>query len=197
MIALLLKICGFFTFNINGWTFENKLPADVKKYVLLAAPHTSNWDLYYALLCFRKMGVPVRFAIKNDWLKFPFKTLMIALGAIGVDRSKNTQKISLVDAIVDLFNQHDELVLCITPEGTRGRSPKWKTGFHIIAQKAQVPIALGILDYRSKKASIHKFIYPGTDMRKDFVEIISNYDANYAKYPENFAFDIEATLENK
>ncbi|MBN8702371.1 MAG: 1-acyl-sn-glycerol-3-phosphate acyltransferase [Bacteroidetes bacterium] len=198
MIKLLIKFFTFLSFKLGGWTFENKLPKEAKKYLLIAVPHTSNWDMYYALTSFYMMKVPVRFAIKNDWLKFPFKKMMLSVGAIGVDRGKNKlKKVSLVDSIVELYNKHEELIICITPEGTRSRNPKWKTGFYHIAVKAKVPIAVGVCDYKNKRTTIHKLIYPSGNMKADLQEIATFYNPSQAKIPENFAFDVEATVAGK
>lgn len=186
---LFLNISSFISFRLQGWKFENHLPEE-KRYVLLAGPHTSNWDFYYAIICFRGMKVPVKFAIKNEWIKFPFKTFMLKVGAIGIERaSKSSNAISTVDAMTNLFKENKELIVCITPEGTRKRSTKWKTGFYHVAVNAGVPIALGHLDYKKKHAGIHKFVYPSGDMEKDMREIMDFYKTANAKFPELFSVD--------
>lgn len=198
MLKFILNCCCFYTYKLRGWRFENKATQHLKKYVLIAAPHTSNWDMYFAATSFYMMKVPVRFAIKSEWVKFPFKSLMLGLGAIGVDRNaKGDKKISFVDAVVDLFNKNEELIICITPEGTRSRNPKWKSGFYHIALKANLPIAVGYCDYKNKITCIEKLVYPTGNMKEDLKQIAALYNANMAKYPENFVLDIDLTASSK
>ncbi|MDF2454002.1 MAG: acyltransferase, partial [Bacteroidota bacterium] len=96
-----------------------------------------------------------------------------------------------VDAMAELFTKYDTLRLIITPEGTRSRREKWKTGFYHVAMKAKVPIALGFMDYEKKECGIDKIIYPSGDYKKDMKIIMDFYKNIKAKYPENFSVDTE------
>ena len=189
MARLLIHIFSFWSFNIKGWRFINKIPITEKRYVLLAAPHTSNWDFYYALLSFHKMKIPVRFTIKKEWLKWPFKSMMENFGAIGIDRSSGKKQFSSVDAMKNLFEENQDLIVCITPEGTRKRNPQWKTGFYHVAVGANVPIALGHLDYKNKTSGIHELFYPTGNQEADMKYIMQFYKNGNAKFPEKFALD--------
>jgi 1-acyl-sn-glycerol-3-phosphate acyltransferase len=197
MIKLILDLCCYITFDLRGWKFSNQA-ADVKKYIILAVPHTSNWDTYYALICFHRMKVPVKFAIKSNWLVFPFKQLLTPLGAIGVNRNKqSTDKFSFVDACAELFNNSTELVMTITPEGTRGRNDKWKTGFYNIATKANVPMAVAVCDYVNKQITIHPPVFSTGNYVADLKKLSSVINPAMAKFPNKFAFDASVTQENK
>lgn len=182
-------------FWLSGWKMNNQMPKEIRKCVMLAAPHTSNWDLYYTRLAFVLMQIRLRFTIKEEWLRFPFGLLMKPLGAIGINRSPKVagqERKSMVEAMTDLFNDTDELVMMITPEGTRSKSTKWKSGFYHVAMNAKVPICLGYLDYKTKTAGVGKTIYPSGDYKKDLKDIVDFYNAFTPKYPENYSPDLEA-----
>jgi len=93
--------------------------------------------------------------------------------------------------MTDLFNSTDELVIMVTPEGTRSKSTKWKSGFYHVAMNAKVPIGLGYLDYKTKTAGVGKMIYPSGDYIKDMKEIMDFYKDITAKYPEKYSPDLE------
>jgi len=189
-----------FLYWLAGWKLDNRMPYGVKKSVMIASPHTSNWDLYYARLAFVLMRIPVRFTVKKEWLKFPFNILMKPIGAIGIDRSPKTGSIerkSMVEAMTDLFKEHDDLVVLVTPEGTRSLSTKWKSGFYYVALNAGVPITLGYLDYANKVAGVGKAVYPSGDYNKDMREIMDFYKDIKGRYPEKFSVDIEVMNSDK
>ena len=178
-------------FKLNGWRVNHYLPKDVTRCILLAVPHTSNWDTIYALATWQIMGLKTRFTIKKEWMRFPFKSFMRKVGALPIDRSLNpdgTRK-GTVDAMVDLFTTNKELILTVTPEGTRSKVTKWKTGFYYVALNAKVPIALGFIDYKSKTTGISKVIYPTGDYNADMRLIMDFYKDKVAKFPENFSLD--------
>ena len=145
------KLIAKFVFFIFGWKTTYKQEYKVPKCVMLAAPHTSNWDLVFALGVYWLEGINAKFLIKNTYtnsfLGFFFKWL----GAIGVDRSKHN---NLVDYSVELFKTREKLVLMVPAEGTRERVEKWKTGFYHIAKNANVPVGFGFLDYGKKLAGV-------------------------------------------
>jgi 1-acyl-sn-glycerol-3-phosphate acyltransferase len=176
------------------------MPEGVKKSVMIASPHTSNWDLYYARLAFVLMRIPVRFTVKKEWLKFPFNLLMKPIGAIGIDRNPktgSTERKSMVEAMTDLFKDRDDLVVLVTPEGTRSLSTKWKSGFYYVALNAGVPITLGYLDYANKVAGVGKAVYPTGDYNKDMREIMDFYKDIKGRYPEKFSVDLEVMNNSK
>lgn len=180
-----------FLFKIGGWKVTHTLPKDIKKCVIIAAPHTSNWDFIYGMGALRKMKIKTRFTIKKEWYKFPFKWLMKKLGALPIDRSikPDGSRRGTVEVMVDLFHNDDDLLLLITPEGTRSRVDKWKTGFYYVAINAKVPIALGFIDYAKRECGVGKIIYPSGDYKTDMKSIMDFYQNFIPKHPENFALD--------
>ncbi|BDD04638.1 1-acyl-sn-glycerol-3-phosphate acyltransferase [Aureibacter tunicatorum] len=180
------KSLARFIFWIGGWKIVGDMPKNLKRAVMIAAPHTSNWDFIYARAAFFLMDVPVRFTIKKEWVDSPLGGLMKSLGAIAIDRSpknKGEQKKSMVDAMADLFDENEELVILITPEGTRGYVEKWRSGFYHIAQKANVPILMGYLDFKKKEAGIGGEIIPSGNYDQDLEKIMGFYKNITAKHP--------------
>ncbi len=186
------KLIARFIFWITGWKVDENFPKDQKKYVIAAAPHTSNWDFLYAMCAFKIIGINMRFTIKKEWLKFPFKGLMLSMGAIPIDRrpkKEGEERPSMTQVMTDLFEKYDELALLVTPEGTRSPVSKWKTGFYYVALNAGVPIYLGYGDYKRKVAGVGKIIYPTGDFEKDMGEFMDFYMQIGAKHPEKFLPD--------
>lgn len=175
-----------------GWETDNQWPEDLDQCVMIAAPHTSNWDALYARLALKALGVNVRLTIKDSYMKLPFGPFVRAMGGIGIDRrpkKSGEPRPSMVDLMTDLFKQHKKLVMLVTPEGTRAKQEKWKTGFYHVAVNAGVPIALAYMDYSHKKAGIGKIVYPSGDYKKDMHEIMSFYEKINPKFPKLFSVD--------
>lgn len=171
-----------FVFWIWGWKVGPWNVEGLKKYVIIAIPHTSNWDFIIAIAVFSHLKIPLRFTIKDTWLKFPFGLIVKPLGAIGINRNKS---LGMVDNMVNILNTTEgEMALVVTPEGTRKKVEKWKTGFYHIALKANVPIALGYADYAKKEAGVGKIFYPTGNMDQDLKEIIDFYKTVTPKHPE-------------
>ncbi len=177
MIRLIAKLY----FELIGWKPRYNLPPDLRKYVMIAAPHTSNWDFPLAMAALSLMRVRVNYLAKKELFRFPLGIIMRFFGGIPVDRSRNT---GMVDAMIAEFRQHDELVLMIPPEGTRGYVNEWKSGFYRVALGAGVPIVLGYLDYGRKEAGLAKAFYPTGDYEKDLRLIQDFYRSVQARHPE-------------
>ncbi|MEZ5082456.1 MAG: 1-acyl-sn-glycerol-3-phosphate acyltransferase [Bacteroidales bacterium] len=178
-----MKYISFFILRMIGWKVTNSLPAGIPKCVVIMAPHTSMWDFVLGRLGFFILDINVRFLIKKEMFFFPLGPLIKWLGGISVDRSKSTQT---VDYIAGLFAKYDNLYFTITPEGTRKQVEHWKKGFYYIAQKANVPIALGFLDYSKKHGGIGPVIIPTGNFEEDFKMIESFYRGMGARHPEMF-----------
>jgi 1-acyl-sn-glycerol-3-phosphate acyltransferase len=181
-------------FRLYGWKVTHFLSGDVKQCVIVVAPHTSNWDFVFGMGAVKVMKIRLRFAIKKEWIRFPLKRLMLSLGALPIDRGKKTagsEKKSSVEAMAELFKEHDVLRLVITPEGTRSKVEKWKTGFYHVAVNAKVPIALGFINYETKSCGIDKVFYPSGDLNADMKIIMDFYRNMKGKNPENFSLDAE------
>jgi 1-acyl-sn-glycerol-3-phosphate acyltransferase len=181
------KFLSKWIFRLSGWKVVGGFPPEVKKAVMVAAPHTSNWDFLYARCAFYIMEVPLKYTIKKELMKFPFGPILKSIGAIPIDRGpkKGLGKRSMVDAMVDMFDGRDQLVVLVTPEGTRKYAPKWKSGFYRVAEQAGVPIVLGYLDYEKKEAGVGPVFLTTGDMEKDMEEIMAFYRTKKARYPEN------------
>lgn len=167
-----------------GWTLTGSMPGDTPKSVVIAAPHTSNWDFPYTLTVAFAMGLNIQWMGKKQLFYFPFKHTMLWLGGIPVDRAQST---NLVAASVDtlLASPHD-LHLVVPPEGTRSQSRHWKTGFYYIALGAQVPIVLGYMDFAQKKSGLGDAFMPTGDLEADMVLIKAFYAPFKGKNPDQF-----------
>lgn len=169
--------------NHCGWKISNSLRPDVKKCVVIVAPHTSTWDFIIGRLAFNELGLPVRFLIKKEYFFFPMGAILKRLGAIPVDRKKG---LASYTRIVELLQKSDSMYLTITPEGTRKYTDRWKKGFYIIAQRAEVPVALAFIDYKRKRGGIEKLLAPTGNYEEDFAIIEDFYRGRGAKNPERF-----------
>lgn len=169
-------------FRLAGWKVNGKKP-DLKKYVVVVAPHTSNWDFFVGWSARNIIGFRPNFLAKNSLFKIPFVGWFLKfIGGVPVDRSKNT---NMVDQVVKLYNEKEEFIMTITPEGTRSYSPKWKTGFYRIAHQAKVPILKIAFDYATKTVFIDDPFYPSGDMEKD-IETLKEYFRQFkGKNPED------------
>ncbi|NOY51921.1 MAG: glycerol acyltransferase [Chlorobi bacterium] len=164
-----------------GWDIRGRIPDGVKKAVLIVAPHTSLWDFAIGRIAFWHLGYDIKLLIKKEAFFWPFGGLLKKLGGMPVNRQKNTR---MVETVAQMFHENDELILVITPEGTRKRVEKWKMGFYHISRLAKVPIALGWMDYADKKGGIAKLLYPSGNIEKDMAEINGFYKGLRGKYPE-------------
>ena len=180
------------TLGLMGWEIDNHWPLDLDQCVMIAAPHTSNWDALYARLALKALGVNVKLTIKDSYMKLPFGPFVRAMGGIGIDRGpkiEGQERPSMVQVMSDLFKEHPKLVMLVTPEATRAKREQWKTGFYHVAVNAGVPIALAYMDYAKKKTGVGKIVYPSGDMQKDMTEIMQFYAQIHAKFPEDFSVD--------
>lgn len=171
-----------FVFDLLGWKIAGEKPAyHIKKYIIIVAPHTSNWDFLVGVGARAKLDFYPRYVAKKELFIGPLSWLFKRLGGYPVDRSS---KKNLVDQMVDLFNKEDEFILTITPEGTRKHNPKWKTGFFFIAQKADVPIVPVAFDYANKQVVIGNLLKAEGDIDL-FVKNIKNWYSQFTgKHPE-------------
>jgi len=165
--------------RVWGWKLEANFPA-ATKYVLIFAHHTSNWDFLIGLLAALSMGFWPQWIGKDSLFRGPFGGIMHWLGGMPVDRSKST---NFVDQIIELYNQHEHLVIAIAPEGTRGKTTHWKTGFYHIAQGANVPIVTSFLDYKRKIGGIGPMFIPTGDIETDMIAIREFYRGVTGKNP--------------
>lgn len=168
--------------SMSGWKLVTGKP-DARKYVLIAAPHTSNWDFVLMKAMAVILDIDLRWMGKHTLFEPPFGFVLKELGGISVDRRASQ---NLVESMAKIFDAHDELVLAVPAEGTRGRGEYWKSGFYHIARRAGVPIALGFLDYGKKEGGIGPLLVPSGDVRADMDTIRAFYAGRTGKVPSHF-----------
>jgi len=173
-------------FKLKGWQIAETIPNNIKKCVVVAAPHTSNWDFVYALAAIDLFGLKLNYLIKKELFKWPLKSYLYKTGGIPVERSKSN---NFVENTIKLFNSRDKIILVIPPEGTRSKVTKWKSGFYHIAVGANVPLYLGYLDYDKKLAGFGKAIFLTGNKEKDIQTIKDFYSGKTAKFPDKFSID--------
>jgi 1-acyl-sn-glycerol-3-phosphate acyltransferase len=186
---MIKQICTLI-FKSTGWKFKNPIPDDLRSFVFIGAPHTSNYDFIPAMAVSYLLKRNARFVIKKEWLRFPLNLFFGPIGALGLDREalKGSRNGSNTDVMAGLFKQQDELVLMIAPEGTRSPNKKWKTGFYYIAQKAGVPIVCGFADYANKEAGVGLIVHP-QNFENDMHTITEFYRGMKGAKPEKFFLD--------
>ena len=168
-----------FILGLAGWRTEGRLPP-IPKFVLVGAPHTSNWDLPFTLLIAFALRANIHWLGKEAIFRRPFNGVFQWLGGIPVKRSRSR---NLVEQSIQQFHRTEKMILTIAPAGTRKRVIRWKTGFYHIACGAKVPIALGFLDYRRKVGGIGPVVYPTGDITADMETIRTFYDGVTGKNP--------------
>ena len=171
-------ISKFIFKTIFGWKLVNDFPRGIKKYVIIAAPHTSWQDFPIGILARNTSGIKINFIGKDSLFKGPFGFIFRSLGGTPVNRSESN---NLVDAIIKVFNSKEEFRLALSPEGTRKKVEKWKTGFYYIAKGANVPIVMATLDYKNKQVKISEPYYTTDNKEKDFEYFKSFFTPDMAK----------------
>jgi 1-acyl-sn-glycerol-3-phosphate acyltransferase len=180
VISPLIRGLALTFLKVFGWRLEGRLP-DVDKLVVIAAPHTSNWDLPVLLSLGFSLRAKACWLGKHSLFKRPFGFLVRWMGGIPVYRSASH---NMVEQTVETFRNSEKLILAIPPEGTRSKVSHWKTGFYYIALGAETPIAMGFIDYKRKVVGIGPTLYPTGDIEAD-MEVLRNFYANVtAKYPD-------------
>ncbi len=180
VISPLMRGLAFAFLKVFGWRVEGRLP-DLNKLVVIAAPHTSNWDFPVLLSVAFALRTKACWLGKHTLFQGPFGFLSTWMGGIPVYRSASQ---NMVAQSVEMFRNSERLILAIPPEGTRGKVSHWKTGFYYIALGAEIPIAMAFIDYKRKASGVGPTIQPTGDIEAD-MEIIRNFYANVtAKYPD-------------
>ncbi len=180
------KLCTL-VLKLHGWKVIDKVGMNnLKKCVMVAAPHTSNWDYYFTMLMLFSLGIKFKFLAKSSLFKFPLGWIMRNTGGIPVDRSKST---SLIPRMVALIESSENLTLLIAVEGTRSYTKQWKPGFYHIAKGANIPIACGFLDYESKTGGFLATFMPKENFETDLPEIQAIYKGIKGKNANQFAVE--------
>ncbi len=172
----------FILYTLLGWKTKGSFPKDLKKYVIIGAPHTHWLDFFLGIAIKFAEGLPANYIGKAALFNPPFGFIFRWLGGTPIDRSKSNNK---VDAIVDVFNTHENFILALSPEGTRKKVYKWKTGFYYIAKGANVPIVMFTFNFKDKEVKVSEPYYLTDDMQNDFNFFYSFYEGVVGKIPEN------------
>jgi 1-acyl-sn-glycerol-3-phosphate acyltransferase len=167
----------------TGWKPEGA-PPDERRFVLIAAPHTSNWDLAYLLALAETYDLRISFMMKHTIFRGPFGPLFKSLGGIPIYRHRRGD---LVKQMVEAFGERDEFVLVVPAEGTRSRVDTWRSGFYHIAREANVPIVLGYLDYARKRGGFGPALVTSGSVRDDMDVIRDFYADKSGLHPALFA----------
>lgn len=189
LIRTVLRWIALMLYKCSGWKTEGTQP-DFSKYVIIAAPHTSNWDFFYTVCVAFIYRLKPQMMMKADWFFWPMGSLLRWLGAIPVDRTKSN---NVVSQSITAFSQCDEMVLVVPPSGTRQKVLYWKTGFYHIAHGAGVPIALGFLDYQRRVGGFGPTVKPTGDIDCDMTVIRRFYADITGKHPLQESGTIVAT----
>jgi 1-acyl-sn-glycerol-3-phosphate acyltransferase len=184
VVNTVLRNLSIVFLKLAGWKVEGSLPQGGHKSVLIAAPHTSNWDLPYTLMVAFALRLNVYWMGKESIFKPPFRGLMMWLGGIPVRRDSSN---NLVAASIEAIKAADgPLQLIVPPEGTRSKARYWKTGFYYIAVGAQVPIVMAYMDYSRKVSGLGPVFIPTGNIEVDMAAIQTFYAPFKGKNPDQF-----------
>ncbi len=166
--------------RLAGWKVALPFPSQ-SHYVLIAYPHTSNWDFIIGMLAMGAADYRFHWVAKHSLFRGPMGTVMRALGGIPVNRA-TTQ--GFIGDLAQRFADNPRFIIAITPEGTRSYVPHLRTGFYHLAQQAGVPIALGYLDFPNKTIGIGPLLTPCGNIEEDMATIRHFYANKRGKYPD-------------
>jgi len=169
-----------------GWKAVGTVP-EPRRFVLVAAPHTSNWDFPYFIGLAQDLGITPHFMAKQSLFRWPWRKFMLDMGGVPIDR-KSTNNV--VEQMTAEFAKRDEFMLTIAPEGTRGEVGKWKTGFYHIAVAAKVPLVIGMMNYGNKTGGLGPTIMPTGDFEADMAKVMVLYNGVVPKHPERMVKNI-------
>jgi len=172
--SILLRKIARFGINISGWTIKGMVP-DEERIVIIAAPHTSNWDFVLAMLAIFGLNIKLRWLGKHSIFKPGFKNFFKWLGGIPVYRDNPS---NLIDNVVKIVKKEKSIVIAMTPEGTRKKVKRWKTGFLRIAKQTHSKILLISIDAPTKSIEIGKIFNP-TGNSEDDLAFIQNYYSSF------------------
>lgn len=174
-------------YRLRGWKAVGDIP-EPRRFIIIAAPHTSNWDFVNFLGLTADLGVRAHFMGKLSLFKWPLAGFMKQMGGIPVDRSHAS---NAVQQMVDQFARRAEFMLTVAPEGTRGKTNKWRTGFYQIAMAAKVPLVVGMMDYGTKTGGLGPLIWPTGDFRADMIKVFEVYKGCIPRFPDRAVQSID------
>ena len=168
--------------RLSGWRIAGNMP-DLPKFVMIVAPHTSNWDFFHGFCAYLALRLDNTWLAKHTVFFWPLGILARRFGGMAIDRSRGG---NVVRACVAEFARRERMSITVTPEGTRKRVKEWKLGFYYIAKEARVPIVPVALNYSAKLVMILPPFFPSGDAEIDLPRIKALYSKEMARFPENF-----------
>lgn len=186
LVSPCLRVMARLWLKLSGWQIDAGGPLQ-PPFVLLGAPHTSNWDFMLLLVAFLDLELDVRWMGKHTLFRFPFGPLMRWLGGIPVNRTRSGNNV--VATTIAAFAKTPDLIVCIPPEGTRRKVQRWRTGFYHIALGAKVPILMAGVDGHNKTLRILGTYHPTGDLEREIPDIQRHYYGYLGLRPAN-AFDL-------
>jgi 1-acyl-sn-glycerol-3-phosphate acyltransferase len=182
-------LLGFY--RKQGWRAVGTPPPG-GRYVIIAAPHTSNWDFVYFLGLINELGLDAHFMAKESLFRWPLGGFMRDMGGISIDRSARQ---NMVETMIAEFARRDRFALTIAPEGTRSAVQQWRTGFYHIALGAGVPMVIGMMDYGKRIGGLGPAIMPTGDYKADMKQVAEIYQSVTPKHPERGITDFAAMFD--
>lgn len=176
VVNTFLRLLSIAFLKLSGWKVTGALPPGGEKCVMIAAPHTSNWDLPYMLMVAFQLRLRVRWMGKASLFSPPFRGVMMWLGGIPVNREQSNNLVAISADAIEAAQGRLQLV--VPPEGTRSKTRYWKTGFYYIALGAKVPIVMAYMDYSKKLTGLGPLLQPSGDIEAD-MEIIKAFYAPF------------------
>jgi 1-acyl-sn-glycerol-3-phosphate acyltransferase len=175
-----LQVLAIIVLRIFGWRKAGRVP-DAPKFVMIAAPHTSNWDFPVGLAIMLAFKIRMYWLGKEPIFRWPFGPFFKWLGGIPVNRSRSGD---VVAQMVQAIKEQERMIMVVAPEGTRRRANHWKTGFYHIAMGANVPLVMGFIDYVRKEGGFGPVLMPTGDIEADMEKIRAFYQNITAKMPD-------------
>lgn len=174
-------------YRLRGWKAVGVVP-EPRRFILIAAPHTSNWDFVNFLGLTADLKIRPHFMAKLSLFRWPLGRFIRQMGGVAVDRRGGG---NVVQQMADEFARRAEFMLTVAPEGTRGKTQKWRTGFYQIAMAAKVPMVVGMMDYGTKTGGLGPLIWPSGDFRADMLKVLEVYRTCIPKIPERAVRSID------
>ena len=184
ILSPILRVISRVILKIIRWRVVGSIPTDQRKYVLIVAPHTSNWDFVLFVLAVSVLRLKPSVLIKSTLFVGPLGWFLRYCGGIPVNRS---QASSLVSYIASIYQENEDFVLIVTPEGTRSPNANWKRGFHHVATAAQVPIVIVYVDSVIKTIGVEGMMEPSDDVDCDLIKLKKFFDTKSGLKPKNYA----------
>jgi 1-acyl-sn-glycerol-3-phosphate acyltransferase len=178
----LTRVVACAAMRLTGWRFDGSFP-NVPKFVLIVAPHTSNWDFLVGVMAMFAIGIRGTFLGKHTLFRWPMGIAMRWLGGLPVIRSSSLNQ---VEQTVNHVRASERMVLALSPEGTRKKLPAWRTGFYYVARGAGIPIVPVAFDYSTRTIRIFPLFQLTDDVTADIAALGSRFRAEMALRPAQY-----------